>query len=80
MMLVQLARLAGARVLGTASPAKHDAVHVLGVEPLDYHGDDLLVHVRALAPGGVDAVFDHIGSQSVRTWQYVGELRYALQD
>ena len=40
-LLVQLARLAGARVIGTASPAKHDVLRALGAEPLDYHGDDL---------------------------------------
>ncbi len=69
-LLVQLARLAGARVIGTASPAKHDAVRALGAEPLDYHGDDLVARVRALAPGGVDAVFDHVGGQSVRnSWR-----------
>jgi len=69
-LLVQLARLAGARVIGTASPAKHDAVRALGAEPLDYHGDDLVARVRALAPGGVDAVFDHVGGQSLRdSWR-----------
>ena len=65
-LLVQLARMAGARVLGTASPAKHDVVRALGAEPLDYHGDDLVARVRALTPGGVDAVFDHVGGQSLR--------------
>jgi len=64
-LLVQLAHLAGARVLGTASPAKHDAVRALGAEPLDYHDADLAGRVRALAPGGVDAVFDHLGGQSL---------------
>jgi len=69
-LLVQLARLAGARVIGTASPTKHDAVRALGAEPLDYHGDDLVARVRALAPGGVDAVFDHVGGQSLRaSWR-----------
>jgi len=69
-LLVQLARLAGARVLGTASPAKQDAVRALGAEPLDYHGDDLVARVHALAPGGVDAVFDHVGGQSLRdSWR-----------
>jgi len=65
-LLVQLARLAGARVIGTASPAKHDVVRALGAEPLDYHGDDLAARVRALAPGGVDAAFDHVGGRSLR--------------
>ncbi len=69
-LLVQLARLAGARVLGTASPAKHDTVRALDAEPLDYQGDDLVAHIRALAPGGVDAVFDHVGGQSLRdSWR-----------
>lgn len=69
-LLVQLARLAGVRVIGTASPAKHNGLRALGAEPLDYHGGDLMARVRALAPGGVDAVFDHLGGQSVlNSWQ-----------
>ncbi len=69
-LLVQLARLAGARVIGTASPAKHDAVRALGAEPLDYHVDDLAARVRALAPGGVDAVFDNVGGQGLHdSWR-----------
>ena len=69
-LLVQLARLAGALVLGTASPAKQDVVRALGAEPLDYSAGDLVGQVRALAPGGVDAVFDHVGGQSLRdSWR-----------
>ena len=64
-LLVQLARLAGARVIGTASAAKQDALRALGAEPLDYRAGDLVSRVRALAPGGVDAVFDHLGGQSL---------------
>ena len=63
--LVQLARHAGARVIGTASPKHHDRLRALGVEPLDYRAPDLPARVRELAPGGVDAVFDHIGGRSV---------------
>ncbi|MEU5692374.1 medium chain dehydrogenase/reductase family protein [Actinosynnema sp. NPDC020468] len=58
--LVQLAVLAGARVIGTASPRHHDAVRALGAIPVDYR-DDVRARVRALAPDGVDAVFDHVG-------------------
>jgi len=69
-LLVQLACLAGARVIGTASASKQDAVRALGAEPLDYRSADLIAQVRALAPGGVDAVFDHVGGQSLRdSWQ-----------
>jgi NADPH2:quinone reductase len=64
-ILVQLARQAGARVIGTASPRHHDALRALGVEPIDYREPDLAAHVRKLAPHGVDAVFDHLGGASV---------------
>ena len=63
-LLVQLAVQAGARVLGTASAPKHDAVRALGAEPIDYH-QDVAKAVRELAPGGVDAVFDHLGGASL---------------
>lgn len=64
-LLVQLAVAAGARVLGTASAAKHDAVRALGADPIDYRGD-VKASVKALAPTGVDAVFDHLGGDSLR--------------
>ena len=59
-LLVQLARLAGARVIGTASAGKHGYVRALGAEPVDYR-DDVPRRVREISPGGVDAVFDHVG-------------------
>ncbi|GAA3750161.1 medium chain dehydrogenase/reductase family protein [Plantactinospora mayteni] len=62
--LVQLARLAGARVIGTASPRHHDRLRDLGVTPIDYHVD-VPAAVREIAPDGVDAVFDHLGARSV---------------
>jgi NADPH:quinone reductase-like Zn-dependent oxidoreductase len=63
--LVQLARLAGARVIGTASPRHHDAVRALGATPIDYRAADLPAEVRELAPDGVDAVFDHVGGPGI---------------
>jgi synaptic vesicle membrane protein VAT-1 len=60
-VLVQLARAAGVQVIGTASPRHHDALRARGVTPLDYRTADLPARVRELAPGGVDAVFDHVG-------------------
>jgi NADPH:quinone reductase-like Zn-dependent oxidoreductase len=64
-ILVQLARQAGVRVIGTASPRHHEALRVLGAEPVDYHDPDLAARIRELAPDGVDAVFDHLGGKSV---------------
>ncbi|MDX3532179.1 medium chain dehydrogenase/reductase family protein [Streptomyces sp. ID05-39B] len=64
-VLVQLARAAGAQVIGTASARHHDALQEKGVEPVDYRTDDIPARVRALAPGGVDAVFDHVGGPGI---------------
>jgi NADPH:quinone reductase-like Zn-dependent oxidoreductase len=64
--LTQLARLAGATVIGSASARHHDALRERGVLPVDHRGD-LAAQVRALAPGGVDAVFDHVGGAGIVT-------------
>ncbi|MER5641075.1 medium chain dehydrogenase/reductase family protein [Kitasatospora sp. NPDC002227] len=64
-VLAQLARAAGVTVIGTASARHHDALRRLGVLPVDYRGADVPAEVRKLAPGGVDAVFDHLGGRSV---------------
>jgi NADPH:quinone reductase-like Zn-dependent oxidoreductase len=64
-VLVQLARAAGLKVIGTASPRHHEALRAEGVTPLDYRVKDLAARVRALAPGGVDAVFDHVGGPGI---------------
>ena len=58
---VQLARLRGARVIGTARVGNHDLLRSLGVEPVEY-GPGLVDRVRALAPDGVDAAIDTVGS------------------
>lgn len=59
-LAVQLARLRGARVLGTASQANHDFLRNLGAEPLTY-GDGLVERVRELVGGPVDAAVDLAG-------------------
>ncbi|HWG27210.1 medium chain dehydrogenase/reductase family protein [Actinospica sp.] len=64
-MLVQLARIAGVQVIGTASARHHDALRAIGVTPVDYRTENVPARVRELAPRGVDAVFDHIGGRSV---------------
>ncbi|MFE2348516.1 medium chain dehydrogenase/reductase family protein [Kitasatospora cineracea] len=65
LLLAQLALAAGAQVIGTASARHHDALRALGVTPVDYRTGDVPAQVRRLAPGGVDAVFDHVGGRSV---------------
>jgi NADPH:quinone reductase-like Zn-dependent oxidoreductase len=62
--LVQLARHAGIRVIGTAAPRHHDALRAMDAEPVDYNDPHLADRVRQLAAGGPDAVFDQIGGPS----------------
>ena len=65
--LIQLAVHGGMWVIGTAAPRHHDALRSMGVEPLDSRDKNLAACVRELAPGGVDAAFDHLGLESART-------------
>ena len=58
---VQLAALRGARVIATAGAGSHDLLRGLGAEPVTY-GDGLLERIRDLAPDGVDAAVDLIGT------------------
>ncbi len=58
---VQLARLRGARVLGTASEGNHDFLRSLGAEPVTY-GNGLTERVRDLLGGAaVTAALDFVG-------------------
>ena len=62
---VQLARLAGARVIGTGSASSADALRALGAEPVTY-GEGLVDRVRALAPDGITAAVDLFGAETVQ--------------
>jgi NADPH2:quinone reductase len=58
---VQTAVALGARVIGTAAPSDHDLLRSLGAEPVVY-GVGLADRVRTIAPDGIDAALDLIGS------------------
>jgi NADPH:quinone reductase-like Zn-dependent oxidoreductase len=68
---VQLARRAGARVIGTGAATSADALRALGAEPVTY-GDGLVDRVRALAPGGVTAALDLIGTETALAARALG--------
>ena len=68
---VQLARLAGARVIGTGSEASSGYLRDLGAEPVAY-GEGLVDRVRALAPGGVTAALDLHGTDTVEAARELG--------
>jgi len=71
--LVQLARHAGIRVIGTAGPSAQERLRELGAIPVDYRNEDVPARVRELAPDGVAAVFDHVGGPGiVASWQMLG--------
>jgi len=61
LMAVQIAVADGARVIATASTTQHELLRSLGAEPVVY-GDGLLERIRELAPDGVDAAIDLIGT------------------
>jgi NADPH:quinone reductase-like Zn-dependent oxidoreductase len=58
---VQVAVDTGARVIATARESNHEFLRSLGAEPVTY-GAGLLERVRAIAPEGVDAAIDGIGT------------------
>jgi NADPH:quinone reductase-like Zn-dependent oxidoreductase len=68
---VQLARLAGARVIGTGSAASADALHALGAEPVTY-GDGLADRLRDLAPQGITAAMDLHGTDTITVARELG--------
>jgi NADPH:quinone reductase-like Zn-dependent oxidoreductase len=68
---VQLARMAGARVIGTGSAASADFLRELGAEPVAY-GDGLADRVRALAPGGITAAIDLYGTETALAARALG--------
>jgi NADPH:quinone reductase-like Zn-dependent oxidoreductase len=61
LMAVQVALARGARVIGTASEHNHTYLRQLGAEPVTY-GEELADLVRSLAPDGVDAAIDCVGT------------------
>ena len=62
LMVVQIAVARGAHVVGTASEGHHEYLRELGAEPTATYGEGLADRVRALAPDGVDAAIDCVGS------------------
>jgi len=61
----QIAQAQGARVIGTASEAKRQLLESIGVQHAVY-GEGEADRVQALAPGGIDALYDNVGGTSLR--------------
>jgi NADPH:quinone reductase-like Zn-dependent oxidoreductase len=64
-VLVQLAKQAGLRVIGTAGPSQQERLRTMGAIPIDYRSENVSARVRELAPDGVAAVVDNVGGTGV---------------
>ncbi len=64
----QIAKHIGARVIGTASVAKHDRLRALGVDHLiDYRTEDFEARAREITGDrGVELILDAVGGDSLR--------------
>ena len=72
--VLELGKLAGLKMFGTASRGKHDLVTGLGGIPIDYKMDDFVTRVLQMTSGtGVDAVFDAVGGSN--WWRSYKTLR-----
>jgi NADPH2:quinone reductase len=61
--LLQLGKLMGLRMFGTASRKNHDHVRQFGGEPIDYRTENFVDRIRR--DGRVHAVFDGVGGSDV---------------
>ncbi|WP_437331752.1 NADP-dependent oxidoreductase [Sorangium sp. So ce394] len=69
--VVQMARIAGARVIGTGSATSADFLRALGAEPVAY-GGGLADRVRAVAPRGITAAIDLHGTETAHAARALG--------
>jgi len=72
--LLQLGKVAGLEMYGTASKYNHELVSAFGATPIDYHTEDLGARARTLTGDGVDAVFDPVGGAG-QLWRSYRTLR-----
>lgn len=70
---LQLGRISGLVMFGTASKPKHSLLADLGVTAIDYRTESFVDRIRKLAPEGLDCVLDPIGG--VNWWRSYRCLR-----
>ncbi len=72
--LLELGKLAGLEMYGTASKHNHELVSSLGATPIDYRNEDFVKRIRSLTGDGVDVVFDPVGGAR-QLWRSYRVLR-----
>ena len=65
-LLLELARLSGARAIGTASAGKRAEVEAKGGVHVDYRAEAVAERALAISDGGVVAAFDHVGGAHLK--------------
>ena len=60
---LQLGKLAGLKMVGLASPSKHNILNEYGAIPIDYHTQDFVQTLRQSEPGGLNFVFNGMGEE-----------------
>lgn len=70
---LELGRVAGLRMFGTASARDREKVALLGAVPIDYRHEDFVDRVREMTGNGVDVVSDSLGGPlSLRSFHALG--------
>ncbi|UCG24720.1 MAG: zinc-binding dehydrogenase [Chloroflexota bacterium] len=72
--LLDLGKLAGLEMYGTASKQNHEVVSGFGATPIDYRSEDFVKRIRAFTGEGVNVVFDPIGGAG-QLWRSKRALR-----
>lgn len=72
--LLELGRLSGLEMYGTASKYNHELVSALGATPIDYHTEDFVERIRSLTGDGADVVVDPVGGGK-QLWRSYQALR-----
>jgi len=61
--LLELGKLAGLKMYGTASRNKHDILAQFGATPIDYRSEGFVDVIRRKEPDGLDFVFEGVGGK-----------------
>jgi len=61
--LLELGKLAGLKMYGTASRNKHNILTQYGFIPIDYHTEDFVDVIRQTEPSGLNFVFEGVGGK-----------------
>jgi NADPH:quinone reductase-like Zn-dependent oxidoreductase len=64
--LLDLGKLEGLKMYGTASANKHDIIKKYGAIPIDYNSENYIDFICKREPDGLDYVFDGVGKSHIR--------------